>query len=303
MSNKALTVSKQGNLFQPDSPLYGKVRGEQSIMDFPFFSLTKKPALEPTEYKLDEITISIRPSATGVATMYDKEIILYVASLMAEQIGKGIAVSADFTFTAHDFFRVTGVNRPSSRDYKRFLDALERLQGTQVKTNIETGAQRDRGWFSWLSEATVNSRMLPDGTEVLCVVQVRLCNFLTRAIQRDGRIYSYHHDYFRLGTIERRLYEIARCHCDDGPIEMKMDHLAAKVGSSVAARSFKKYIKDIEAADSLPEYSIAVHDVVSDVERLDSKGRRITTPDAYVVLRPRLQSDPKYISATRQLAA
>ena len=289
----ALTGPIQRNLFEIDSPLHGKVRGEKSIMDFPFFSLSKTPAMERFEYQVDNISISIRPSDTGVATMYDKEIILYVASLMAEQISKGTYVAPTFTFATHDFFRATGVSRPSSRDYKRFLEALERLQGTQIKTNIKTGAEIDRGWFSWLSEAQVTARQLPDGTEVLGVVRVQLCNFLIRAIQRDGQIYSYHHNYFQLGTIERRLYELARCHCEgNNPIEMKMETLALKVGSMMRARGFKKSVKDIAIADQLPEYEIEVRDVEPETERLDSRGRRVRTPDTVVTLKPRGRALP-----------
>lgn len=288
----ALTGPVQRNLFAIDSPLHGKVRGEKSIMDFPFFSLSKTPAMERFEYQVDDISISIRPSDTGVATMYDKEIILYVASLMAEQIANDCYVDPVFTFTAHDFFRATGVSRPSSRDYKRFLEALERLQGTQIKTNIKTGAEIDRGWFSWLSEAQVKSRQLPDGREVLGVVRVQLCNFLIRAIQRDKQIYSYHHSYFQLGTIERRLYELARCHCEGTPIEMKMETLALKVGSMMRSRGFKKSVKDIAVANQLPEYEIEVRDVVPETERLDSRGRRVRAPDTVVTLKPRARPLP-----------
>ncbi len=211
MTAKQSVIVRQGTLFDLDSPLHGKVRGERSVMDFPFFALSKVAVHKPMEWKLGDVTIAIRPSATGMATMYDKEIILYIASLMAQEIAEGGQVDDTFTFTAHDFFRITGVPRPSKRDYQRFSEALERLQGTQVRTNIQTGSKIDRGWFSWLSEAQAQYHQLPNGDEVLRTVSVRLCGWLHRAISRDGQIYHYHHDYFRLGTIERRLYEIAHC--------------------------------------------------------------------------------------------
>jgi plasmid replication initiation protein len=61
----------------------------------------------------------------------------------------------DFYFTAHDLFRVTGVSG-SSRSYTRLSDALERLQGTQIKTNIEAGGEGQAGFFSWLSDAQLH---------------------------------------------------------------------------------------------------------------------------------------------------
>lgn len=287
MTSKQSVILRQGNLFEVDSPLHGKVRGERSVMDFPFFALSKVAVHKRLVYEHSNVKIEIRPSATGIATMYDKEIILYIASLMAQEISRGGEVGQDFTFTAHDFFRITGVARPSKRDYQRFTDALERLQGTQIKTNIRTGSQQDKGWFSWLAEAAANYVTLPNGEEQMRVVKVRLCAWLYRAIQRDGHIYSYHHDYFRLGTIERRLYEIAHCHCDGEAVEMPIEMLSAKVGSTASLSKFKQHLKEVESDDRLPEYAVSLKDVVPTTPRTDSRGRRITTPDTVVVLTPR----------------
>ena len=249
---------KQFSLFDPDSPLHGKVRGERSIMDFPFFVLSKLAHMEPIEYRHEGIVIEIRPSASGIATMYDKEILLYAASLMAQAIDTGATSDNEVVFTAHDFFRVTGVSRPSKRDYQRFGDALERLQGTQIKTNVETGSKVDRGWFSWLAEAQAEYDKLPNGEEQLRCVRVRPCNWLHRAIKRDRRIYHYHHDYFRLGTIERRLYEIAHCYCSTEEMQITLEQLHIKVGSMAPMRRFKQLIKQVEVDNRLPEYEIFI---------------------------------------------
>lgn len=287
MTSKAV-VMRQGNLFQPDSPLHGKVRGERSVMDFPFFALSKVAVQKELKFKIGSASIEIRPSATGVATMYDKEIILYVASLMAQAIKDGKVVEQNFTFTAHDFFRITGVGRPSKRDYDRFTGALERLQGTQIRTNIQTGSKIEKGWFSWLSEATAEYSVLPNGEQgPLRLVQVRLCPWLHRAIEKDGHIYHYHHDYFRLGTIERRLYEIAHSHCDGEAIELPLETLAGKVGSTGSRDRFKQHLRSVEVSDSLPEYKVTLREVAPEKTRLDTRGRRITTPDMHVVFTPR----------------
>lgn len=286
MSKQAI-VTRQGNPFEPNSPLHGKVRGERSVMDFPFFALSKVPIERQLEFKIGKLSIQIRPSATGIATMYDKEIILYVASLMAQAISRGEEVDQNFTFTAHDFFRITGVARPSKRDYDRFTDALERLQGTQIKTNIQTGSKIEKGWFSWLSEATAEYAVLPNGEQQLRVVKVRLCPWLHRAIQLDGHIYHYHHDYFRLGTIERRLYEIAHCHCEGEEIELPIELLSKKVGSTAEGSKFKQHLKAVEARDDLPEYKLTLKEIVPSEPRLDTRGRRVTKLDTVVVLTPR----------------
>ena len=120
---KPKAMPQQISLFDMDSPLHGKVRGERSIMHYPFFALSKNPHMERIEWRRDNVSIEIRPSDTGVATMWDKEILLYVASLIAQAIADGQAAPEEVTFAAHDYFRVTGVERPSTRDYRRFAEA------------------------------------------------------------------------------------------------------------------------------------------------------------------------------------
>ena len=283
---KPPALPRQISLFDMDSPLHGNVRGERSIMDFPFFSLSKNAHMEPIEYNHEGVTIQIRPSASGVATMWDKEILLYVASLVVQAIADGQVADGDVTFAAHDFFRITGVQRPSTRDYKRFTEALERLQGTQIKTNIETGSKIDRGWFSWLSEAQVEYEKTATGDELLRYVRVRPCAWLFRAIKRDQRIYHYHHDYFRLSAIERRMYEIAHCYCEDGAIEIELEDLHRKIGSMGPVKRLKQLVKSIEGENRLPEYDVDLLETVSG-EHTDTIGRRRKSVTTTVRMRPR----------------
>ena len=94
----------------------------------------------------------MRPSPLGVATIHDKEIILLIASLIALKIEEGASVSRDLILTAYDLFSAMGSNY-SGRSYSRLADALGRLQGTQIKTNIEVSDRGEAGFFSWLSAA------------------------------------------------------------------------------------------------------------------------------------------------------
>lgn len=295
-------ASSQGDLFVFDSPLHGDVRGERSIMAFPFFALTKTAQMKPIEYHSENVSIEVRPSQNGVATIYDKEIVLYIASLMAAKLREGEPVGQDFTFTAHDFFRVTGTSL-SARSYTRLSEALSRLQGTQIRTNIETGGEGEEGYFSWLAEAKLAySTRGRGGDKRLKAVRVRLCDWLYRAIKLDQRILAYHHDYFSLGPIERRLYELARSHCDgDEPWEIEIEVLRRHVGSNDTAPRFKHALKGIAEADELPEYQMALYDVVVPPKPGAPKPRRrevLTT----VVITPRANRNrPHIIPLTTQL--
>uniref|UniRef100_UPI00313AF5D7 replication initiator protein A n=1 Tax=Sphingomonas sp. CFBP 13733 TaxID=2775291 RepID=UPI00313AF5D7 len=109
-------------------------------------------------------------------------------------------------------------------------DALERLQGTQIKTNIEAGGEGQAGFFSWLSEAQLHYTKTFRGEKRLTGVKVRLCDWLYRAILRDRRVLAYAPSYFRLGPVERRLYEVARSTCMDGPVQVGLDDLRLQLG-------------------------------------------------------------------------
>lgn len=241
-----------------DSPLTGKVKGERSIMEFPFFHLSKGRRMQPLVFTDSRVTIEVRPSSIGVATIYDKEILLYIASLMVEKMNRGEQPEQDFVFTGHDFLRVVGANR-SARSYERLSKALERLQGTQIKTNIEAGGEGEDGFFSWVSEARVQYSKARNGERRLKAIKVRLCDWLYRAILKDLRILTYDHRYFTLGPIERRLYEVARSHCgNQASFVIGLDKLRRRVGCEDTLAKFASTLRKVEETDSLPEYSLAI---------------------------------------------
>src|SRR3546814_4880843 len=122
---------------------------------------------------------------------------------MGAKLEAGVGVSQYFYFTAHYLFRVTGVNG-AARSYARLSDALERLQGTQIKTNIEAGGEGQAGFFSWLSEAQLHYSKTKTGDKRLKAVKVRLCDWLYRATLRDRRVPAYAPCYFHPRPTARR---------------------------------------------------------------------------------------------------
>ncbi len=259
---KAGSKVNQGDLFRLDSPLYGEIRGERSLMAFPFFALAKTAWMKPLTYQTDTVSIEVRPSASGVATIYDKEIVLYIASLMAAKLEAGEQVGQDFVFTAHDLFSVTGANH-SARSYNRLSEALERLQGTQIKTNIEAGGEGEEGFFSWLSEAKLHYSRTRTGERRLKAVKVRLCDWLFRAILLDRHVLDYAHAYFQLGPIERRIYEVARSTVENGPIELDLATFRLQIGYQNPLANFRSAMKQIAGTDAIPDYDVALVETVA----------------------------------------
>lgn len=278
-AGKPGTPVRQRDLFQLDSPLIGEIRGERSLMAFPFFALAKGAWMKPLTYEHGPISIEVRPSASGVATIYDKEIVLYIASLMAAKLEAGEDVEQDFVFTAHDLFTVTGSNH-SARSYQRLSEALERLQGTQIKTNIEAGGEGEEGFFSWLSEARLHYSKTKTGERRLKAVKVRLCDWLYRAILRDRQVLDYAAAYFQLGPVERRIYEVARSAGDfgvggkgdggsgsgeggapgegGGRFETDLATFRLQIGYQNPLSNFRAALKGIAGTDIIPDYDLTL---------------------------------------------
>ncbi|MEH3158281.1 MAG: replication initiator protein A [Sphingomonas taxi] len=278
------------DLFTLDSPLHGEIRGERSLMAFPFFALSKNAWMKPLTYDHATVSIEVRPSASGVATIYDKEIVLYIGSLMAAKLEAGETVEQDFVFTAHDLFSVTGSNH-SARSYGRLSEALERLQGTQIKTNIEAGGEGEEGFFSWLSEAKLHYSKTRTGERRLKAVKVRLCDWLFRAILRDRQVLDYAAAYFQLGPIERRIYEVARSNCEGEALDIDLATFRLQIGYQNPLSNFKAALKQIVATDGIPDYHLELVEETeaAPVEEGAAPRRGRRAPQARVVITPRSQ--------------
>jgi len=290
----------QGDLFLLDSPLYGEIRGERSLMAFPFFALSKNAWMKPLSYQTDTVTIEVRPSAGGVATIYDKEIVLYIASLMAAKLEAGEHVEQDFIFTAHDLFSVTGSNH-SARSYGRLSEALERLQGTQIKTNIEAGGEGEEGFFSWLSEAKLHYSKTKSGERRLKAVKVRLCDWLFRAILLDRHVLDYAAAYFQLGPIERRIYEVARSTCEEGGLDLDLATFRLQIGYQNPLSNFKAALKQIVATDGIPDYHLELVESEAAEEEGAAPRRGRKAPQNRVVITPRPQPGQAVLSEHRTI--
>ena len=225
-----------------------------------------------------------------MATIYDEEIVLYTASLIARKIERGEEVGQDFIFTAHDLFSVMGVNH-SARSYQRLSEALERLQGTQIKTNIEAGGE---GEEDWLSEARLHYSKTRTGERRLKAVKVRLCDWLHRAILRDKEVLAYAAAYFQLGPVERRIYEVACATAEEGRLEIDLATFRLQVGYQNPLANFRAAMKSIAQPDAIPEYTVAMVEDAEAEEPAESRGRGRPAPSAKVIItaRPKALSEP-----------
>ncbi len=99
--------------------------------------------------------IEVRPSAKGVATIYDKEIVLYNRQPDGGEIERGEEGGRTFIFTAHDLFSVTGANH-SARSYQRLSRHWSGCRYARSRPISRRAAKGEEGFFSWLSEARLH---------------------------------------------------------------------------------------------------------------------------------------------------
>jgi len=234
-----------------DAPL----KDERALMEFPFFSLQKRPRLTPFVYDDGNVKIEISPGVKGMATIWDKDLLIYIASLLNDKIERGGEASRTIRFPAHDFLQVTG-RGSGKRAYELFLDALFRLRTTNIATTIQAGDQKERRGFGWIESWRVVERTNSKGEKVMAGVEVTLNDWMFRSIVKDRRVLTINRQYFALKKgLERRLYEMARKHVGKQKEWLIMlPKLAEKCGSTQKVRQFKADLKKIIEADSIPDY-------------------------------------------------
>jgi plasmid replication initiation protein len=270
-----------------DSPLVGKAKNDRNLMVYNWFSLTRDKQTELPVYDDGRVRIEVTGTKHGVATIWDKEILIYLGSIIQDKINRGDLPSPIVSFTAHDLFRVTGT-KAAGTAYDRLEDGLRRLKGTMISTNLETGGEGESGGFGWINDYKIQYRRGRGGEKVMKAIQVELSGWLYRAIVKDARMLTYDPQYFELGPIEKRLYEIARAHCgQQNGFKMNIEKLRLRVGTTQELRFFKSdLVKISKRRQPLPEFGLMVIDprakLVTDRKMPRPPGR--TPVKAYMVL-------------------
>jgi plasmid replication initiation protein len=70
------------------------LRDDRATMEFPFFALQKRPLLTPILYQDGNVSIRISPGERGIASIWDKDVLIYLSSLINAKIERGEEVSA-----------------------------------------------------------------------------------------------------------------------------------------------------------------------------------------------------------------
>lgn len=233
------------------------IKDDLASMEHPFFAL-KAGDMRVRTYERNGNSVTIKPGHDGCATIHDKDIWIYCISQMVEAMNRGREdVSRTVRFTAHDFL-VTTNRQTSGNGYKLMGDALARLRGTSIETNIVTDGQRERGFFGLIDSGRVIEH---DKTGKAVAVEVTLSDWLYRSVKAK-QVLTLSPDYFRIRKpMDRRIYELARKHCgSQRQWQCTVKTLHEKSGSADTVREFRRTLKTLVESGELPDYKVSVVD-------------------------------------------
>jgi plasmid replication initiation protein len=227
-------------------------------MEAPIFTLATKPDLSVWhwESKDKSRSVTVTPSVLGRATQHDKDLLIYVVSQMTEALNRGRLDASHRTVRFRVYDYLVSTNKPvGGIEYRRLQEALERLRGTSIKTNIKTGGERVKEGFGILDTWKIIEKA-PDDDRMIGV-EVTLSKWLFNAVQAN-EVLTINADYFRLRKpIERRLYELARKHCGAQPsFTISLALLQDKCGSKAKLFEFRRMLREIVADNLLPDYQL-----------------------------------------------
>jgi len=201
-------------------------KSDIASMEHPLFTLSTKPDITTRYYEHNGNSVTIIPSTLGLATIKDKDILIYCISQLMKGVNKAIdkakaegkeeyiAPSRKVKFKAYDLL-VTTNRGTGGTEYKLLRQAFERLAGTLITTDIKTNEQQITEGFGIIDSYKIIHEN--PKTKRMVELELTMSEWLYNSIL--GReVLSINRDYFRLRKpLERRIYEIARKHCGNKP--------------------------------------------------------------------------------------
>lgn len=235
---------------------------EQEMMERPFFSLSKQRRSEPIDYSVQNgattVTVNVTaPAEIGIATIWDSDILIWAVSQLREAKAKGKPTSPHFKVPLYELLR--GIDRPTGGDeYRRIVEALERLSATLIRTNIRQGKKKRPEGFHWIERYAAPT----DDQGRSAGVEFTISDWLYEGVLNDRLVLGIDRAYFKLtGGIERWLYRVVRKHGghQSAGWAFTMKQLHHKSGSTQRLADFAKELRRTVERQRLPGYWLELH--------------------------------------------
>lgn len=233
------------------------LKDDTASMEHPIFSLSTKPDMRELHYEHNGNTLIIKPSIDGLATIHDKDVLIFAISQLIEKMNRGEEIKRRVTFTAHSMLVAT--NRDTNNlAYDRLEMSIERLRGTTLKTNIKMGGQRRVDIFGIIDSGGF---IYDENEKRLEYVQITLSDWLFDSIKNND-ILTISNDYFLIRKpLQRRIYEIARKHCgNQKEWKIALENLKSKSGSNSPLYKFRFNIRKMIEENDTPDYTFSLNE-------------------------------------------
>ncbi len=234
-------------------------KSDMASMAHPVFSLSTKPETRILRYENNGVIVEIHPSSKGLATIFDKDVLIYCTSKLMHRRNQGEEIGPYVRITTHDL--LVSTNRQTGGIvYERLEHALDRLAGTRIKTNIETGDKKITQNFGLIDNYYYN-RKGSGFAERLRYLDIKLSDWLFRAIEA-AEVLPISRDYFRLRSpLDRRVYEIGRKHCGgQDKWRISIDKLQKRTGSKQERKHFAAHMRHMAQSNHLPDYAVTLEE-------------------------------------------
>lgn len=255
--------TRQGDFFVCDI-FDAAPKGDMASMEHPIFSLSTKPDTRIRRYESGQNFVEVTPSVKGLATVHDRDILIFCISQYIAAMNRGDVEanpetrpkSIPLRLRAHELLQAT--NRGTDgRAYEQLKAALERLAGTQIQTNVTTDNVEELDGFGLIDRYKL-VRETRDGR--MQELEITLSEWVSNAIYAT-EVLTLSRNYFRLRKpLERRLYELVRKQCGQkSEWRIGLEKLKDKCGSNSTSKEFRrllrKIIEDDKEHNHLPDYS------------------------------------------------
>lgn len=245
------------------APAFNNIASRDGIdlMEFPFFSLSKKKRFEPIEYQNEARGISVTVSGgkpNGIATIWDKDVLIWCVSQVVEALDRD--EKPDRTVYFHPYQMLKAIRRESGMtDYKRLENAFIRLLNTSIHTSIRTNEKTARTGFHWIENyRTATENNMGEGVGMWSIT---LSDWIYKAALNKRLILTLDDDYFLLtGGRERWLYGVARKHggYQEHGFTMPMRTLHEKSATTESYKYWAREIRKLVEANEMPGYHLSV---------------------------------------------
>ena len=221
---------------------------------YPHFALSAGD-LKARRFDLDGQFFEITPSATGLPTVRDKDVLIYCVSWLANALfdERHEDLSRSLRFTTRDFLDFSKRGNGGAQ-YDGLAQALDRLAGSKITTNIRPPDEIKECGDSF---SLIRYEAERDREGRIDAVSIELPERLYHCATDWIEVCAMHPDYFSLTPLHRLIYILAKMHCGEWqPWVVSLNELHRLTGCSSPMRKFRNSVQGLLKDNPIPECRI-----------------------------------------------